>query len=228
MAFIFTRIVRYVVFAVILYSVLQYALRWKSYSISPKVFRQACTVTHGTSGISIVNKLRNDLRRSYPLQIIDSDWEAVYGGGLNLQMNILYASITEFIIVFRAPYRTAGFGGWHWVNSTCTVLSGEVVRTAYSSQSGNMEKFQPGQNFRHGEFERYAYEFAPDSYMACYGRGAVALSSVWMGMGSVVNGDPISFAKLLYVYNNACVNQIIHSLVKTFNYYKSKALKTEL
>ncbi|VDP14889.1 unnamed protein product [Onchocerca flexuosa] len=111
MAFIFTRIVRYVIFAVILYSMLQYALRWKSYSISPKVFRQACTVTQGTSGISIVNKLRNDLRRSYPSQIVDSDWEAVYGGGLNLQMNILYASITEFIIVFRAPYRTAGFAG---------------------------------------------------------------------------------------------------------------------
>lgn len=55
--------------------------------------------------------MRNDLRRSYPLQIIDSDWEAVYGGGLNLQMNILYASITEFITVFRAPYRTAGFAG---------------------------------------------------------------------------------------------------------------------
>ncbi|VDO34161.1 unnamed protein product [Onchocerca flexuosa] len=125
-------------------------------------------------------------------------------------------------------HRDFSFLGWHWVNSTCTVLSGEVVRTAYSSQSGSMEKFQPSQNFRHGEFERYAYEFAPNSYMACYGRGAVAFSSAWMGMGSVVNGDPISFAKLLYVYNNACANQIIHSLVKTFNYYKSKALKTEL
>lgn len=65
----------------------------------------------GSNGISSVNKLRNDLRRSYPLQIIDSDWEAIYGGGLNLQASILYASITEFIIVFYAPYRTAGFAG---------------------------------------------------------------------------------------------------------------------
>lgn len=36
------------------------------------------------------------------------------------------------------------FLGWHWVNSTCTVLSGEVVRTAYSAHSGNLEKFEPG------------------------------------------------------------------------------------
>ncbi|CAG9529540.1 unnamed protein product [Cercopithifilaria johnstoni] len=228
MAFVFTRIVRYVIFAIVLYSVVQYMLRWKSYSISPKVFRQASAAIRGSNGMSSVNKLRNDLRRSYPLQIIDSDWEAVYGGGLNLQANILYASITEFIIVFRAPYRTGGFAGWHWVNSTCTVLNGEVVRTAYGAHGGNLEKFEPSQNFRHGEFERYTYEFAPDSYMACYGRGAVPLSTVWMGMGSLANGDPISFAKLLYTYSNACVHQIKQSLVKTFNYYKSKALKTEL
>ncbi|KAL3994577.1 ERG2 and Sigma1 receptor like family protein [Acanthocheilonema viteae] len=228
MAFLFTRLVRYVIFAIVLYSVVQYMLRWKSYSISPKVFRQACAAAHGSSGISNVNKLRSDLRRSYPLQIIDSNWEAVYGGGLNVQANILYASITEFIIVFRAPYRTVGFAGWHWVNSTCTVLSGGVVRTAHSAYSGNLDKFEPGQNFRHGEFERYTYEFAPDSYIACYGRGAVPLSAAWMGMGSLANGDPISFAKLLYVYNSACIHQIKQSLVKTFNYYKSKALKTEL
>lgn len=64
--------------------------------------------------------------------------------------------------------------------------------------------------------------------MACYGRGAVPLSAAWMGMGSLASGDPISFAKLLYNYNNACAHQIKQSLVKTFNYYKSKALKTEL
>uniref|UniRef100_A0A0R3S399 Sigma non-opioid intracellular receptor 1 n=1 Tax=Elaeophora elaphi TaxID=1147741 RepID=A0A0R3S399_9BILA len=228
MAFLFTRLVRYVIFAIVLYSVVQYVLRWKSYSISPKIFRQACAAAHGSNGISNVNKLRNDLRRSYPLQIIDSDWEAIYGGGLNLQSNILYASVTEFVIVFRAPYRTVGFAGWHWINSTCTVLNGEVVRSAYSAHGGNLEKFEPGQNFRHGEFERYTYEFAPDSYMACYGRGAVFLSTAWVGMGSLTNGDPISFAKLLYIYNNACIHQIKQSLVKTFNYYKSKALKTEL
>lgn len=34
--------------------------------------------------------------------------------------------------------------GWHWVNSTCTVLSGEVVRTAQSAHGGNLEKFEPG------------------------------------------------------------------------------------
>lgn len=64
--------------------------------------------------------------------------------------------------------------------------------------------------------------------MACYGRGAVPLSTAWMGMGSLASGDPISFAKLLYIYSNACVHQIKQSAVKTFNYYKSRALKTEL
>lgn len=47
MAFMFTRMVRYVIFAIVLYSVVQYMLRWKSYSISPKVFRQACVAVRG-------------------------------------------------------------------------------------------------------------------------------------------------------------------------------------
>lgn len=49
MAFMFTRMIRYVIFTVLLYSAVQYMLRWKSYSISPKVFRQACAAVRGIS-----------------------------------------------------------------------------------------------------------------------------------------------------------------------------------
>lgn len=47
MAFFFTRIVRYVIFAVILFYAVQYFLRWKSYVISPKIFRTAATASLG-------------------------------------------------------------------------------------------------------------------------------------------------------------------------------------
>lgn len=221
--------IRNIILAIVLYGVVQYLLRWKSYTVSPKVFRQACGMAQGPSALSNVNRLRIDLRRSYPMHIIDSDWEVIYGGGLNLRMNILYASLTEFIVVFHATHRTTGFGGWHWVNTTCTVLNGEVLRAAYSGYAtSSKEKFEPGKNFRQGEFERYHYEFATDTYMACYGRGAVPLSTAWLGLGSLANGDPISFGKLIYTYMNACAYQIKHSLIETYNYYKSKALKTEL
>ncbi|VDK74792.1 unnamed protein product, partial [Gongylonema pulchrum] len=109
MAFFFTRLIRYVVLGLVLAGVVQYMLRWKTYTVSPKIFRQLAGAAHGNSGISNVNKLRNDLRRTYPSQIIESDWEAIYGGGLNLRANILFASPTEFIIVFHAPHRTSGF-----------------------------------------------------------------------------------------------------------------------
>ncbi|VDM97093.1 unnamed protein product [Thelazia callipaeda] len=217
MAFMFTRIVRNAIIAIIVYSVIQYLLRWKSYSISPKMFRKISAFSvAGSDGIWNFRKLRSDLRQSYPQHIMDSDWEAVYGGGLNLRINILYASLTEFIAVFHAPYRTAGFAGWHWMNSTCTVLHGEVLHTQLS-----------GKNFRHGEFEKHSYDFAPDSYLACYGRGVVPFSSIWMGMGAVANGDPVSFIKLAYIYSNGCAHHVIHSLVKKFNHYESRTLKNE-
>ena len=85
-----------------------------------------------------------------------------------------------------------------------------------------------GKNFRHGEFERYSYEFSPDTYLACYGRGAVPLSTVWMAAGSLANGDPFACAKVVYTYANACLQEVARVLIKTYNYYKAKALKTEL
>lgn len=228
MAFFFTKTVRYIIFAIILYSVTQYVLRWKSYSISPKEFRNLAAAAQGANGLSNVNKLRNDLRRSYPTHIIDSAWETIYGGGLKLRVNFLHASPTEFIAVFHAPYRTSGFSGWHWANSTCTVLNGEIIRSLHSTHGGNKETFKPGNNFRHGEFERYTYEFLEDSFLACYGRGAVPISSFWLATGSLSAGDPVSLAKVLLIYGQGSLHEISSSVVKTFNYYKTKALKTEL
>lgn len=56
--------------------------------------------------------LRNELRRSYGQHIIESGWEAAYGGGLDLRINFLYMAPTEYIAVLHAPYRTSGFSGF--------------------------------------------------------------------------------------------------------------------
>uniref|UniRef100_A0A914ZQW7 Sigma non-opioid intracellular receptor 1 n=1 Tax=Parascaris univalens TaxID=6257 RepID=A0A914ZQW7_PARUN len=228
MAFFFTKTVRYIIFAIVLYSATQYFLRWKSYTFSPKEFRRLSGAAHGANGLSNVNKLRNDLRRSYQQHIIDSGWEAAYGGGLSLRLNFLHASPTEFIVVFHAPHRTVGFSGWHWANTTCTVLNGEVSRLAFSANGGNKEIFKIGNNFRHGEFERYTYELAEESFVVCYGRGATLLSSVWLATGALGSADPVSFARLTLAYMQGSIHEIGMAVTNTFHYYKAKALKTEL
>ncbi|MFH4980165.1 hypothetical protein AB6A40_006874 [Gnathostoma spinigerum] len=225
MAFFFTRLVRYIIFAIVLYSVSQYALRWKGYTVSPKAFRSAAAKATGANGLSNVNKLRGDLHRLYSQHILDSGWENVYGGGLNLRATLLFGSLTEFIIVLHAPHRTSGFSGWHWANSTCTVLNGNVVRSLYSVNGGNKEIFKSGSNFRHGEFERYTYEFMEDTFLVCYGRGIVPVSSVWLSSGALSVGDPVSAAKLGFIYSQAVLHEIKMYITEKFHYYKSKAMK---
>ncbi|KHN86461.1 Sigma non-opioid intracellular receptor 1 [Toxocara canis] len=199
-----------------------------SASETPVRFFLGFSLPSGANGLSNVNKLRNDLRRLYHQHIIDSGWEAAYGGGLSLRANFLHASLTEFIVVFHAPHHTAGFSGWHWANITCTVLNGEISRLAFSANGGNKETFKIGNNFRHGEFERYTYELAQDTFAACYGRGAMPLSSVWLGAGALANSDPVSFARLTFIYMQGSFHEVGMAITKTFQYYKAKALKTEL
>ncbi|VDD89940.1 unnamed protein product [Enterobius vermicularis] len=229
MAFFITKTVRCVILAILLYSGTQYFLRWKSYTFSPKVFREkSIAAAQPANGLSNVNKLRNDLSREYRDHILDPTWEAVYGGGLLLRANFLHASLTEFIVAFHAAHRTQGFSGFHWINSTCTVLNGAVSRTLHSLHGGNKETFKPGNNFRHGEFQRYFYEFSDDTYMVCYGRGAVPLSSLWLATGSISAADPLSLVRIFYIYGHGSIHEIGFSLKKTFNYYKSRVVKSEL
>ncbi|VDK26193.1 unnamed protein product [Anisakis simplex] len=119
-------------------------------------------------------------------------------------------------------------GGWHWANITCTVLNGDVNRLAFSPNGANKESFKIGANFRHGEFERYTYELTADTFVACYGRGATPLSGVWLASGALANCDPVSLARLGYVYGHGCMHEMGMTLTNTFNYYKGKALKSEL
>lgn len=85
-----------------------------------------------------------------------------------------------------------------------------------------------GNNFRHGEFDRYTYEFSNESYLACYGRGAIQISSLWLGSGAIARGDPVSFAKILFMYMHRSMHEIGFSISKTAQHYKSKVMNTEL
>ncbi|ETN85319.1 ERG2 and Sigma1 receptor like protein [Necator americanus] len=231
MGFLFSRLIRNIVIAYVIFSCVQYLLRWKSYNVSPKEFRNIASKAQGADNVaSAVSRLTTDLRRSYGATIAaETSWVALSLGSLQLKALFLHASLTEFIGVIGTPFPTSGRIGMHWSNSTCTVLTGSITRLSDLGHMPSKETFSAGGNFRHGQFESHIYSFGADTYAVCYGRGVMPVSGLWAATGALASGEPFSLARLIYIYGHESFNQLSLAITNTFNYYKSKATgKSEL
>ncbi|EYC01722.1 hypothetical protein Y032_0105g3704 [Ancylostoma ceylanicum] len=180
MGFLFSRLIRNIVIAYVIFSGIQYLLRWKTYNISPKEFRNIASKAQGADNVaSAVSRLTTDLRRAYgPAIAAETSWVALSLGSLPLKALFLHASLTEFIGVIGTPFPTSGRVGMQWSNSTCTVLTGSVARLSDVGHMPNKETFSAGGNFRHGQFESHIYSFGADTYVVCYGESLLGHYSV--------------------------------------------------
>lgn len=229
MAFFFSK-VRYLIFIALFLNGVQYYLRWKSYSVSVKDFKEISAKSADQNGLNAVSRFTGELRRRYS-KLIPSDtfWVPISAGGLQLRAQFLYGDLTEYVALFSAAgYETTGRSGIHWSNSTCTVLTGEVSRVSDAFSTPVSEKFGQGQNFRHGQFESYVYQFKEGSVVSCYGRGFIPASSVWSISGSLANGDPWGAAKLLFAYSRLTFDGIMQNFQTATDYVKNKYAKMEL
>uniref|UniRef100_A0A915CRB7 Sigma non-opioid intracellular receptor 1 n=1 Tax=Ditylenchus dipsaci TaxID=166011 RepID=A0A915CRB7_9BILA len=220
---------------------MQRYLNWKSYSIVAKDFKVMTTklaVGSGETSIpTTVAKLEKSLRRDYGDKLSDKiEWLPLSAGGLNLRVLFLYADWTEYIAVFASATKTVGNSGMHWVNSTCTVLSGNVSRVPHVSDTATSSLIKQGEIFRHGQFDRSTYELSENAVVACYGRGFMPASSLWIVSGSLANGDPWPAMKLLYAYSKMAVTNMALPVVAHYrqvedwfkNMAKEKWTKAEL
>lgn len=159
MAFILSKLMRNVVIIYIIYSAIQWGLKSKSYTISPKEFKNIAAKAIGMPFSinfylnffpggplqSAVGSLSNDLRRSYgPAIAHDAPWTALTLGGHDLRALFLHASLTEYLAVIGTPLASNGRVGMHWSNSSCTVLTGTVTRFTDSISFGKKETFKSG------------------------------------------------------------------------------------
>lgn len=182
-----------------------------------------------SGGVAAVDTLANELRRLYGKNIPRNlFWVPFSAGGLNLKTQILYPGIMEYVAVFNAPVSTSGRSGFHWSNSSCTVLTGEVRRYNDANAHSVAETFKAGQVFRHGEFESYIYEVNAGSYVACYGRGVVPLSGLWPITGSIAHGDFMPALKLSFVYLEAYYKWAATGILGLWNTYTPRQYHAEL
>lgn len=198
----------------------------KSYVFSIKSFKDIALKHVGVDTVeNLVLNFRQVYGASIPLNVY---WIPFSAGGLNLKAKIIHPGLSEYVAVFTAPVRTSGRSGFHWSNSSCTVLNGEVSRYNDNFVSITKESFTAGKNFRHGEFESYIYDVAPNTAVVCYGRGVTPLSTIWPAVGAVSNGDVIGLLKLGFVGIEAHYKWAIQSFVALWNRNAPKDWKAEL
>ncbi|CAL2035022.1 unnamed protein product [Caenorhabditis brenneri] len=188
---------RYLLLFYALFQGIQFGLRWKSYDISPKQFKTIAGKAAGAPTISqSMSTLTSGMKNYYgPIMPRHIEWHAIQLGGLSLRIYPMLTMFTEFAAAFSAPFPTSGRPGLHWANSTCTVLKGKVSRFNDDTQDESVDTFSSGMVFRHGQFESYVYDLEKDTFVACYGRGFLPISSTVHVTSGISLGEPLSVLK---------------------------------
>ncbi|KAI6180693.1 Sigma 1-type opioid receptor [Aphelenchoides besseyi] len=229
MAFFFTRIVRNIIFVVLFFNAAQYYMRWKAYTVSVKDFKALSTKSADQNPLSAASRFASEIRRRYPQHIpSELHWVPISAGGMHLKVQFLYGDLTEYVALWSSVGQTSGRSGFHWVNSTCTVLSGELGRVSDSLNTPVKETFTQGQNFRHAQYESYVYFLNENTLVSCYGRGFMPVSSIWTTTGALANGDLFNWLKLNYAYGRLMFDGLTRNFHETYDYVKKKATKMEL
>ncbi|CCD63934.1 Sigma non-opioid intracellular receptor 1 [Caenorhabditis elegans] len=216
---------RYLLLFYAVFQAAQFGLRWKSYDISPKQFKTIAGKAAAAPTISqSISTLTSGMRTYYePIMPSHFEWHAIQLGGLTLRMYPMLTAFTEFAAAFSAPFPTSGRPGLHWANTTCTVLKGKVSRFNDGTQDETSENFASGAAFRHGQFESHVYSFEKDTYVACYGRGFLPLSSTVHVTSGISLGEPLSVIQFYMKQAYNYWNNLSHTLYRVFQHYKARA-----
>uniref|UniRef100_A0A1I7TG89 Sigma non-opioid intracellular receptor 1 n=1 Tax=Caenorhabditis tropicalis TaxID=1561998 RepID=A0A1I7TG89_9PELO len=222
---LFSSKLRYLLAFYLAFQVIQFGLRWKSYDISPKQFKTVAGKAADAPTISqSISLLTSGMRTYYdPIMPRKIEWQPIQLGGLSLRIYPILTSFTEFAAAFSTPFPITGRPGFHWANTTCTVLKGKVGRFADDTQDETSDTFSSGMAFRHGQFESYVYSFEKDTYIACYGRGFLPFSSTVHVTSGISLGEPLSIVKFYISQVQNYWNNLSHTLHRVFLHYKARA-----
>ena len=115
------------------------------------------------------------LSERYPGQIDGTQpWIFSNAGGVMVQIKVLYASASEYILLFGTPVGTGGHSGRHFVEFYDTVLDGE----AWYYHEGQLTRdvYKTGDRIFVGKGESAGMYIPDHVWMIEYARGALPLS----------------------------------------------------
>lgn len=141
-----------------------------SYTFDPHVIHEISSKHLGQPLEQMFERIVAELSERYPGAIDDSKpWIFSNAGGVMIEMKIIYASLTEYIMFWGTPIGSEGHTGRHLAEFYDTVLDGE----AWYYREGQLvrDAYTPGDHIFVGKGQSSGMNFPDHVWMIEYSRG---------------------------------------------------------
>ncbi|PAA57058.1 hypothetical protein BOX15_Mlig007097g1, partial [Macrostomum lignano] len=127
------------------------------------------------------------------------EWIFINAGGWMGAVHLLYASFTEYVLLFGTAVDTSGHSGRYFANVSDTLLSGSFVQWKEGSLDTN--SYKAGDTVYHTWGEATAVQWSGGTWMVEYGRGLLPTTLPFALADSVFSTlDWYSAYKLVRLY----------------------------
>lgn len=141
------------------------------------------------------------------------EWVFNLASGATGIMNVLHASLTEYLIIFGTPVGTEAFSGRFGLDIHDFVLSG-TMKTYKAHDPGHALVTSAGGRAGHHPGEINGFVFEPDTWALEYGRGFVP-SALHTTLGDLVFRalDPLLIAQTFKVYGVLTLRELLQGKI---------------
>ena len=143
-----------------------------------------------------------ELDKAYPGHIdMTPEWLFTTSAGFKGSMAVLYASMSEYLMIFGNPIGTSGFSGRHLVEFHDTMLAGEMW--SYTEENpGTKVVSSPGDRLFLARGKGKMFTIPDGAWMLEYARGPIATSlPLALADATLSCGDFPSVGKTFRVYS---------------------------
>ena len=144
-----------------------------NYVFDPEVLTRAAAAGIGQPHPQLFHSIRDELEKHYPGKIHHEDiWLFNNAGGAMGMLNILYASLFEYLIFFGSPTGTAGHSGrYHFVEDYAIVIDGEFWYADESKTTRSV--YRPGDVCHLPRGQIRQYKIPENGWILEYARGYI-------------------------------------------------------
>lgn len=188
--------------------------RWvetKPYVFTTKEIEQIArlSIVPGRSASARMGNVTAELKKRYGDLIEEEDWVLMRAGGWMGSYKLLYASLTEYVLLFGTAMETSGHSGRYWAEITDTLLTGEFTQWI----DGQVEPLvhHEGVTVPHAKWEATGVRWAQSTWMLEHYRGMLPTSLPFALADSLISAQDVwSVGKSLAIYGK----HVIRSLLK--------------
>ena len=141
----------------------------------------------------------------------DAPWFFINAGGWMGSFKVLYASLSEYVLLFGTAMPTSGHSGRYWAHIEDTLISGNF--TQWIEGGTQAKHWGAGDTVAHPKWAATGVAWGADTWMVEYARGAIATTMPFaLGDGMLSSQDWYTVARVLVLYARVVLANAIRGI----------------